>query len=180
METVIERRHKKQRAKIKEHFAKKRAKAKAASAPKATPKATTKASPASTAGKTISYFKGKSTVIDLGHKPSKAAIAGAVSALRAAKTATTPKATPKAASSAPELKIPAAAKADPSNTVGRKAQFVAAGVAAAATVTAVLASSVRKLPVTVKSTPTVKLTSPKPVATKKATLTARHDARTAK
>ncbi len=55
-------------------------------------KASHKPSPSSTAGKTKSYHGGKSTVIDLGHKPSKSASAGAVAKLRKTRTATAPKA----------------------------------------------------------------------------------------
>ncbi|KKK52709.1 hypothetical protein LCGC14_3102180, partial [marine sediment metagenome] len=156
---------------------------------------------ASTAGKTVSYFKGKSKVIDLGHKPSQAAIAGAASKLRAAKVATTPKATPKAASTAPEIKIPHAAKATTPNPAAEASKsnigFVVGGGAAAVAGAVALAMKKRapnhagkgelKIP-TVKGGLAVQKgelaiktpTKVKPVVTKHATLKSRHDARRAK
>jgi hypothetical protein len=60
----------------------------------------------STAGKTIKYHGGRSTVIDLGHNPTKSAISTATTKLRSATKTTKPKAKKNTASSVPTVKIP--------------------------------------------------------------------------
>ena len=116
----------------------------------------------STAGKTISYFKGKSTVVDLGHEPSKSAIAGAAAKLRKAKAATKPKATssPPSAAKAPEIKLPAAPKpttANPATTKSSKGD-IWTGLAVAAGAAGLTAGAVKL---------SMKTPAPKPAATVK-------------
>jgi len=60
----------------------------------------------STAGKTKTYAGGRSTVVDLGHNPTKDAISKATTQLRKAKKATTPKPKPHTASSVPKVTVP--------------------------------------------------------------------------
>ncbi len=152
----------KHKASVKKHFlAKRLAKAKASNSNTAdAPKH--KASPPSTAGKTISYFKGKSTVVDLGHKPSKSAISGAVAKLRKAQAATKPKATsaPPSAAKAPEIKLPNAPKPTTPNPATKKSAKgdVWAGLAIAAGATGLVAGAVKLA---------MKTPTPKPAATVK-------------
>ncbi len=118
-----------------------------------------KPSIAPTAGKTIKYHGGKSTVIDLGHNPTKSAISTATTTLRAAKKTTKPKANKNTAAAVPTVKVPqeGAPTTTPdtkSNTAGK---IVAAGVAAVAGAAGAYAA-LRK-PKTVKATG--KITPPK-------------------
>ena len=111
-----------------------------------------KASPAPTAGKTIKYYGGKSTVADLGHNPTKSAISKATTALRAATATTKPKATKNTASAVPKVKVPqvGAPTTTPdtkSNTAGK---IVALGVAAGTAVGAAALLKKGKKPVSVK------------------------------
>lgn len=97
-------------------------------APKAKPRP-------STAGKTVTYHGGKSTVVDLGHNPTKSAISKATTQLRTATKTTKPKVKKNTASAVPKVKVPQPGATDTkpdvgtspgSNTAGK---IVAAGVA---------------------------------------------------
>ena len=102
-------RHAKKRSRLKEHFAKKREKA-SMGPPKADHKATTHSAPKpqpkaksipSTQGKTLTYGKGRSTVIDLGHNPSQQKINAGVAKL---------KSTPKVKNTTAQVKLSTAPK----------------------------------------------------------------------